>query len=167
MIICDIDGTLFNNYHRVALVPANRTNTTNKDWSSYSAAHVDDLSIYPIINFVKHLAMNSQIIFITSRCESFRETTGKQLFEHFSDHECDLIMRKINDNSAPAEFKRHHFKRLLDESINNENIIIDDNPEVIKMAKTNFPQADHILVPSFDCTVNKAEPFCFRKIWPI
>jgi hypothetical protein len=152
MIICDIDGTAFNNLHRAHLVPEDKTQTQN--WTAYSLACVDDVPVMPIINLVKHLANmhDNKITFVTSRTESAHYETATQLFEYFSDNAVTLHMRPMTDNRSPIDFKRAIFKKLLDQ-VNEHSLVIDDHAGIMDMVKINFPHVNRLLVESFDCTV--------------
>ena len=156
MIICDIDGCIFDNRQRSHLMPANREYTPG--WSIFNKACGGDRPIMPIINLVKHQArmadydLHRKITFITSRAEDAREETAKQLSAFFLTYNCKLIMRKMSDNRSTVDYKREKFSELS-EQITEGSLIIDDQPGIIKMVAVNFPHAQRLLVQSFDCTV--------------
>jgi hypothetical protein len=151
MIVCDIDGCIFGNFHRANLVPENKGHTPN--WTAFNEACVEDEAIIPVINLVKHLARaHKKIVFFTSRGYNVRKQTKEQLFGHFYDFGCKLMMRPMNDHRDTIDYKRDVFLSLSHE-FTDSTIIIDDHPGIIKMVSVNFPQVNRILVPSFDCTV--------------
>ncbi len=162
MIICDIDGCIFDNTHRAHLVPKDKNHTPH--WTAFNQACADDKPVMAVIKFVKFLArmadlkQHRQITFITSRGENVREQTAKQLYSQFAAFDCKLIMRPMNDHRDTIDYKRDVFSKLInqlsDNFLNNEQItLLDDHPCIVKMVKVNFPQINPILVPSFDCTV--------------
>jgi hypothetical protein len=156
MIICDIDGCIFDNRHRVHLIPANRMHTPS--WDAFNKACEHDSPIMPIINLVKHQAkladgdLHRKITFVTSRGENARVETAKQLANYFIAYNCKLIMRDMDDYRSTVDYKREKFSELS-ATITGQSLIIDDHPGIIKMVGINFPFAQRLLVPSFDCTV--------------
>jgi hypothetical protein len=93
-----------------------------------------------------------KITFITSRGEDAREETEDQLCRYFFNFNFTLIMRPMTDNRSTVDFKRDAFHQLS-EGMNDRSLIIDDNPEIIKMIAINFPHVNRLLVESFDCTL--------------
>ena len=156
MFICDIDGCIFDNTHRVDLIPTNKHSAAA--WDEFNKACANDSPITPRINFVKHYAkmlvdeQYRKIVFITARGENARAETLDQLQRHFFNFNYDLIMRPMSDNRSTVHFKRDAFYELSDQ-MSERSLIIDDNPEIIKMVATNFPQVSRLLVESFDCTL--------------
>ena len=153
MVICDIDGCIFGNLHRVNLIPEERGYTPN--WTKFNEACVDDEPILPVINLVKHLAGKgkNKIVFVTSRGENVRKQTKSQLFDHFSDFSCELLMRSMDDHRSTIDYKRDVIN-VLKREFNEWSIIIDDHPGIVDMVKEDFPMLNRLLVPSYDCTVN-------------
>ena len=162
MIICDIDGCIFDNGHRAHLIPKNKMSP--HDWAAFNKACLDDLPIMVIIKLVKYMAkmadgdLYRKITFVTSRGENSRDETTKQLEQHFPAFDCKLLMRSMDDHRSTVEYKRATF-HLLSDHITSNTLIIDDHPGVIKMVSINYPQAQRLLVESFDCalTTNKAK----------
>jgi len=156
MIICDIDGCIFDNIHRAHLIPENRGHTPS--WSVFNKACGGDRPVLPIINLVKYQAkmaahdLHRKITFVTSRAEDSRRETALQLAAYFIAYDCTLIMRKMNDHRSTVDYKREKFNELSGQ-ITEGSLIIDDHPGIIKMVGINFPQAQRLLVQSFDCTV--------------
>lgn len=152
MVICDIDGCIFENLHRAHLVPKVKSHTPN--WTKFNEACVDDEAILPVINLVKHLAEKggNKIVFVTSRGENVRKQTQHQLFDHFYDFGCKLFMRSMDDHRSTIDYKRDVLENLKG-GFNEWSIIIDDHPGIVEMVQTDFPDLNRLLVPSFDCTV--------------
>lgn len=161
MIVCDLDGCIFDNNHRKHLIPKNLNNPLG--WNKFNQACANDGPILAVISFVKFLSKHrndeqcQKIVFLTSRGEDSRSQTEKQLFRYFYQYNCTLIMRAMNDHRDTVDYKREMLHKLSD-GFSHDSIIIDDHPGVIKMASITFPQINRMLVPSFDCTVtnNKA-----------
>ena len=153
MIICDIDGCLFDNSHRSHLIPDNRNNTHS--WDEFNQACKNDVALTPVINFVKFLANknNKSIVFVTARGESAREQTLEQLFKFFHDVEgCRLIMRDMDDHRPSVNYKRSVFHQLSD-NFSKDTYIFEDHPAITAMVKVMFPQVNLVPIPSFDCTL--------------
>jgi hypothetical protein len=151
MIVCDIDGCIFSNLQRTHLTPKDKSNVHH--WTEFNEACVEDEAIIPVINLVKHLAReHKRIVFVTSRGDNVRKQTQEQLFGHFYDFGCKLMMRPMDDHRDTIDYKRDVFLSLSHE-FTDSTVIIDDHPGIIKMVSVNFPQVNRILVPSFDCTV--------------
>lgn len=156
MIICDLDGCIFDNRHRKHLIPADRTYTPN--WDEFNQACLEDSPIFQVIRLVKYMARLKDglqfkyIVFLTSRGESSRANTIRQLKEHFPSYKFDLIMRSSDDHRSTVDYKKSALNQLSD-NFSNDSVIIDDHPGIIKMVETEFPSLNRLLVPSFDCTV--------------
>ncbi len=153
MIICDIDGCLFDNNHRKHLIPENKEITNG--WVDFNQACANDNPVFGVINIVKTLSIvnATEIVFLTSRGESARFETEKQLSNIFY-NDYTLIMRPMTDNRTSEEFKHDEIKKLSSQ-FNDQSIIIDDHKGVIKMCKEKFPMLSTILVKSHDCTISK------------
>lgn len=156
MIICDIDGCIFDNNHRIDLVPEDKSSVDK--WTRFNKACLRDKPIKNVIDFVKFLAMqrtnehHRAITFVTSRGLNAKEETMDQLTLNFFDFKITLKMRPLDDNRSTVDFKRDMFFQLSDK-FDQSTIIIDDHPGVIEMVAINFPMVNRVLVPSFDCTV--------------
>lgn len=153
MIICDLDGTLFDNRHRANLIPCDKTKPEH--WRLFNEACVDDAPVMQVINFVKYLARQTskkQITFVTGRAEYARKQTALQLVEHFAAFDCKLFMRQNHDGRSNMEVKRgvlHQLSNKFDDA----NYFFEDDGSVINMARIHFPQLFIVPVPSYDITV--------------
>lgn len=156
MIICDIDGCIFDNNHRAHLIPVDKSCTEN--WSKFNKACLSDKPIKSVIDFVKFLALqrtgeyHRAITFVTSRGLDAKEETLGQLTARFFDFNISLKMRGMSDNRSTVDYKRDVLIGLS-HKFSNDSVIIDDHPGVIKMVEQDFPMINRILVPSFDCTI--------------
>ena len=157
MFICDIDGCIIDNMHRVNLIPEDKSDVTS--WTNFNKACANDRPVTPVINYVKHHAKmldyenHRKITFITSRGEDAREETHDQLCKYFLNFKFELIMRPMDDNRSTVDYKRDAFYQLSD-GMSERSLIIDVNPEIIKMISIHFPQVNRLLVESFDCTLS-------------
>jgi hypothetical protein len=156
-LIVDLDGSIFNNYHRAHLIPDDVSDVTN--WDAFNEACDGDLPIEAVIDFVKHLAILSQnkITFATSRCEIARGKTVKQLLAHFSQFDCTLLMRPVDEHRAATAFKQALFESIS-EHFTEQTMVIEDNDSILKMVRRLFPIVNCITVPSYDCSLVKANP---------
>ncbi len=146
MIIADLDGTMFDNFHRVHLIPADKSKVVN--WTAFNKACAGDAPITEVINLVKYLAISSEqpITFVTSRGEDSREETAIQLVNHFDGFSrCQLRMRPMNDNRSSVEYKSEVFNELLKQN-SGPFLVIDDQPDIIQMVADEFPTFNRLLV---------------------
>lgn len=153
MIICDIDGCIFNNFHRSNLIPTDKS--LAKNWEEFNKAHKNDMPVMPMINFVSKLieVTNEPLIFLTSRSLTCKIETLNQLWPHFGHiNNTSIYMRPAGDDSSPVEFKRKFIKGLP-HSFGVNSMIIDDDPDIIDMARSYFPKLNTFLTKSFDCTL--------------
>ena len=155
MIICDIDGTLFNNHHRKHLIPSIKNVTTN--WHDFNSQHVDDEPVQHVIDMVIGMARNNDhITFLTSRTKLFKDTTSNQLvnaFRGFGKFKYDLIMRPVDDHRNTLDFKHDELTWLSQIGLTGPNIFIDDNVTMVNHVNQAFPHYDTVLVNTKDCTL--------------
>ena len=150
IIFCDIDGTLFNNEHRVHAIPADRSNTAN--WHEFNALHIYDTPIQYRIQLLNFLAMEHLVIYLTSRTDYFHGSSKAQL----NMAKCPpghLVMRGEHEHRPSAEFK---VDAIADELIQRglgdaEFMLIDDDRHVCDAVAASYPMARIIKVPSQCC----------------
>ena len=148
IIFSDVDGTLFNNEHRVGAIPADRSNTAN--WHEFNALHIYDTPIQYRIDLLNALAMEHLVIYLTSRTETFADTTTAQL----NMHGCPsgrLIMRGTDEHRASAEFKLQAIRDELAVCGLETFILIDDDRFVCEAVASRYPRAHIVKVPSQCC----------------
>lgn len=156
MIICDIDGCIFDNNQRVHLIPDDKSSVEN--WAQFNKACLSDRPIKSVIDFVKFLALqrtgehHRAITFVTSRGLDAKEETRAQLTARFFDFNISVKMRSMSDNRSTVDYKRDVLTGLSHQFVS-DSVIIDDHAGVIKMVEQDFPMINRILVPSFDCTI--------------
>ena len=149
-IFADIDGTHFNNEHRFAAIPSDKTRTEN--WHEFNALHIYDRPIEYRIRYLQLLAMTHEVVYLTSRTETFADTTTAQL----NMHGCPggpVLMRSVGERRSSAEFKLaailHELvtRRIEDGAF----ILIDDDRFVCEAVAARYPRAHIIKVPSQCC----------------
>ena len=147
-IFADIDGTHFNNEHRFAAIPADKTRTEN--WHEFNALHVYDRPIEYRIRYLRLLALDHAVVYLTSRTETFADTTTAQL----NMHGCPsgrLIMRGFDDHRPSAEFKLQAIGEALAVRGLDTFILIDDDRFVCEAVAARYPRAHIVKVPSQCC----------------
>ena len=92
----DIDGTLADCSHRI-----HHIETAPKDWDSFFAACEDDAPIPHILGLAYHLAMETDIVFVSGRSDQCRAQTLQWLNRHLGGLivlSGDLYMRREGDH---------------------------------------------------------------------
>ena len=151
IIFCDLDGTLFNNEHRASAIPADRGNTAN--WHEFNALHIYDTPIQYRIDLLNALAMEHLVIYLTSRTETFYDSTKAQL----NMAKCPqgwLVMRGEDEFRPSAEFKVDTIAdELMQRGLGNAEffMLIDDDKSVCEAVAARYPMARIIKVPSQCC----------------
>ena len=150
IIFCDLDGTLFNNEQRVGAIPADRSNTAN--WHDFNALHIYDTPIQYRIDLLNALAMEHLVIYLTSRTETFYDSTKAQL----NIAKCPpghLVMRGVDDHRSSEDFKVNAIGlELMQRGVNDsEFMLIDDDVNVCYSVAGGYPMARIIKVPSQCC----------------
>jgi hypothetical protein len=154
MIICDIDGTLFDNHHRKHLIPDIKT--FNSNWHYFNSQHVNDEPVRHVIAMVSGMARNEQLTFLTSRNEKFRDSTLVQIeraFKIFGLLDCELVMRSNDDDRDTLHYKHDQLTWFSQTGMYGPNVFIDDNEIMINHVNQAFPHYDTVLVSSKDCTL--------------
>lgn len=146
-VVCDIDGTLFNNEHRKDLIPADRANTAN--WREFNAKHIYDQPIGYRIQWLNLMAvMGAKIYYVTSRSDEFRQETKCKL----SMEKCPpggLLMRPVDDHRSASEVKIDLIGIL---NFPAQFALIDDDVNVCAAVAVAYPKAMIVKVPSQDCS---------------
>jgi len=150
IIFSDVDGTLFNNEHRASAIPADRSHTAN--WHEFNALHIYDTPIQYRIDLLNALAMEHMVIYLTSRTETFYDSTKAQL----NMAKCPpgpLVMRGVDEHRPSAEFKLDAIEReLACRGLNGDRfMLIDDDKHVCDAVTARYPMARVIKVPSQCC----------------
>lgn len=150
LIFADIDGTHFNNEHRFAAIPSDKTRTEN--WHEFNALHIYDRPIEYRIRYLRLLAVGHAVVYLTGRTETFADTTKAQL----NMNGCPggpVIMRGVDDRRPSAEFKLDKIEYwLMERGIpSGEFILIDDDRFVCEAVAARYPCAHIVKVPSQCC----------------
>lgn len=148
LCFADIDGTHFNNEHRFAAIPADKTRTEN--WHEFNALHVYDRPIDYRIRYLRLLAMAHEVVYLTSRTETFADTTTAQL----NMNGCPggtVLMRGVDDHRPSAEFKLQAIREALAVHGLETFILIDDDRFVCEAVAARYPRAHIVKVPSQCC----------------
>lgn len=129
--IIDIDGTLANNAHR-----DHHLKKKPADWDSFlepSAVAKDTVIEGSKRGMEKLQALKVDMIFLTGRNESLRETTATWLHNNFGVMPNDewLLMRPLGNLLKPTEYKKEQLQRLVTTLDRNRGLLfIDDDPYV-------------------------------------
>lgn len=125
-VICDIDGTISIVGDRLKFIQQSK-----KDYDSFYNACGEDLPNVTIINLVKNLSKDYNIVFCTGRRENVRQITKDWIAKYFGGmaKDWELIMRPDND-------KRHDIitkPEQLFKSVKKENIafILEDRDSMV------------------------------------
>ena len=159
LIICDIDGTLFNNEHRAEFIPYDKSKTDN--WRKFNALHIYDQPILYRLQILRLMASmpGVRVAYVAGRSDEFRDETQSRL-RMVAAPSGELHMRTSSDHRQVAVVKLDIIKRIAgDERI----ALIDDDINVCHAVAEAFPTAHIVKVPSQDCaylaTANELE-FC-------
>lgn len=150
IIFSDVDGTLFNNEQRVESIPTDRSNTAN--WHEFNALHIYDTPIQYRIELLNALAIEHLVIYLTSRTETFHDSTKAQL----NMAKCQtgpLVMRGVDEHRPSAEFKVEAIGMELARRGCSWQpfMLIDDDRHVCDAVAAHYPMALVIKVPSQCC----------------
>lgn len=150
IIFSDVDGTIFNNEQRAEAIPADRSHTAN--WHEFNALHIYDTPIQYRIDLLNALALDHLVIYMTSRTETFYDSTQAQL----NMAKCPpgtLVMRGVDEHRPSAEFKVEDIGRelALRGCSGHEFMLIDDDKHVCDAVAARYPMARVIKVPSQCC----------------
>lgn len=125
--IIDIDGTVAKIGSRIELLKQ-----TPKNWDLFYADCFQDEPIKNMIELVKTLSLNYDIVFCTGRRDSVRGLTQIWIEKHFGQlfNYRNLLMRKSNDKRSDTEVK----PELLEThgyTIDNVAFIIEDRSKMV------------------------------------
>lgn len=157
-IIVDLDGTLFDNRARAHLIPPTDQQWSTAAWKPFNeACLIYDKPILHVIAQVKALywgipGPSKQLIFLTSRGVDAEPQTKEQLAIHFPKHVFQrqrLIMRPMDFNHLPVEFKDRMLERIVKPEDDGIAILFDDHPGIIEMVKLNYPRIIAVQVDSY------------------
>ncbi len=166
ILILDIDGTLSDATHRSHYV-----DRAKPDWDGFLQPDLvlQDTPIQDSQRGVKLLSsIADQIIFLTGRNERLREVTTKWLKIHFgvTCNEANLLMRPIDNQEKPTEFKGAALQNLINEYKEPGHnlpkfMAVDDDPFMMKVYRglgiitMHAPEVWKYLFPDYDHLTNE------------
>ncbi len=121
--VIDVDGVVADVRHRLTHLDGGR-----KDWDAFFAAAADDPPIPEGVARVQQLAVTHDIMWLTGRPESLRQTT-LQWFAAQGLPAGRLIMRRGADRRPARIVKRAELRRLA--SRRTVAMVLDDDPAVV------------------------------------
>lgn len=150
LIFADLDGSLFDNIQRKEHLPAD--GRTTADWEQFNSLHIYDKPIQYRIDFLRVMACEHLVFYVTSRTVTHYDSTKAQL----AMHGCPpgrLIMRPEYEHRPGSDFKADVIEDVLREyGIQDERfLVIDDDHRICERIKDDYPSATIILVPSACC----------------
>jgi uncharacterized HAD superfamily protein len=125
-VIVDMDGTLADVRHRVHHVQKRR-----KNWKSFFATMHKDPPNHDIVEMVRDLARDHEIIIVSGRPDNYQDVTQEWLRRHDVPYQ-EIHMRPAGDHRADHIVKREILQRLLAAGKKIE-LVIDDRPSVCDM----------------------------------
>lgn len=139
-IVIDIDKTIADHSHRDHLFPTENLDDPRAYDDFMERCSVDEpiddmLELIELINVGcdnKEWGTTPEIVFLTSRCEKFANTTMKWFDKHSINWD-QLITREDEDTSSAVDFKRKTLKQLHD--VGPVICVIDDDEAICKMAR--------------------------------
>ncbi len=150
LIVCDIDGTLFDNAQRERFIPAD--GSTTAQWDEFNRHHLFDAPIQYRIDWLNLLAYRNRLVYLTGRPQAHYATTRVQLRAN----KCpagNLIMRDDEDHRSGAYVKVDLLRELLEQDrvSHHEVVVIEDDHRICDLLAAEFPGINVILVPSMCC----------------
>lgn len=124
VVIVDMDGTLADVSHRL-----HHLHGPKKSWKRFFAGMDEDPPSQIVVNWVKNLSPEYEVVIVTGRPENYRANTEEWLKRHDIQYS-DIIMRRSGDRRPDYVVK----KELLDK-VGKDRIafVIDDRPSVCEM----------------------------------
>jgi hypothetical protein len=148
IVIVDIDGTVADVHHRLHHIQGRG----RKNWKRFFEAMDDDTPIASVIEKVRELAADSQIVMLTGRPEHYRDRTVAWL-ERFDVPFDRLLMRPDGDHRSDFVTK----EELLDELPRGKvRLAIDDRAPVCEMYRKHGIEVWEIAADSSAGATNEA-----------
>lgn len=126
-IICDLDGTLCNIYHRQHYVQSKK-----KNWQAFYKGLGDDLVhefCYDILQMYKERGF--AILLVTGRPEEYKPQTKKWLEDHQVKYDV-LLMRKTGDSRKDFVVKKELYEKFIQGKYD-VFFVLEDREQVVKM----------------------------------
>ena len=135
LAVIDVDGVVADVRHRVGFLDGRP-----RDWDAFFEAAADDPPLTAGLERVRELAVDHDIVWLTGRPESLRETT----LDWFLANGLPtgrLIMRRGHDRRPAKIVKRGELRRLG--AGRTVAIVIDDDPAVVKVLTADGWPVEH------------------------
>lgn len=136
LYLCDIDGTVANNKHRIHLLE-------NKEYDAYYALTLQDTPIANVINTVQSLrfdaGISTNVWFFSGRKETCKEDTLAWLRKYMGwwVPEEELMMRRYNDFRDDVDVKQEMLDNMLEIDRKRLVGVFDDRQRVVDMWRRN------------------------------
>jgi hypothetical protein len=129
VVLVDIDHTVSDAAWRDNLMPL--VHETG-DWRPYYECQDLDAPIEPMVSYVRELAVENDIWFVTARVETYRRVT-ESWFDRHEIPRVGILMRPFGDLSKSPELKL----RLAAPLLPRVRLIIDDRDDVLELFLAN------------------------------
>ena len=126
IVIVDLDGTIADASHRQHFV----SGPGKKFWKRFFQAQVNDPPIQPVLNQVRELSREHEIVIVTARPAMCRQGTEQWLEKHSVPYS-RIYMRTDHDHRPDFVVKRE----IVEKTIGTERIVMafEDRPLVCQM----------------------------------
>jgi acid phosphatase class B len=139
IIVCDLDGTLFNIEHRLHHIArtAPDGNKRKRDWNAFENAIPQDTPNRAVVEILRGMQHRvDQIVFVTGRHERTRQASIDMIRQAIGQDCCfGLHMRRDDDNRTDYVVKQE----ILDSCLPCDDILfcLDDRQQVVDMWRRN------------------------------
>lgn len=131
----DLDGTLYDNSHRVHLIPVDRSDTVA--WAKFNCACEDDVPRPAMLALVRSLIQSgADVRYLTGRGAVARQPTMRKLVaDRLLLLGQDVTMRAMKDYRPAAVFKREVVQGWLDERPDAHVLMLEDDPAIVEVLR--------------------------------
>jgi hydroxymethylpyrimidine pyrophosphatase-like HAD family hydrolase len=129
LIVCDLDGTLYDHEQRVHLAKA-------KKWDEYHANSLDDRPNPLVADLLHAMQHRCSIVFLTGRDALYEDHTHEWIDLNLSLDDYHLIMRPKGDFTPDVELKSQLFAEWLGDNpgyYQHEILFLEDRDRVVEM----------------------------------
>ena len=143
--LVDIDGTLADLSHRLHFIEKEP-----KDWDGFFAACGGDAPIPKVINTVKSLERNNEILLVTGRTEDVRQQTEDWLLAKGISWDA-MYMRQSGDHRPDNIVKGELLDQILDTYCDQDDIagVFEDRKQVVDMYRARGLQVYQVAEGNF------------------
>lgn len=131
-VLCDMDGTLSNPYHRRHFV-----RIKPKNWVAFFKGMVDDTPIEPICTIIRELYKEGKykVIIFSARPDNYKKETEEWLAKHNIKYDA-IYMREAKDNRSDEFVKQEMLDKVKEDGYN-PVAWFDDRPCIVRLARRN------------------------------